>query len=126
VRALAAREPALAGAFGISLVALLGLPPFSLFASELGVARAGFASGHGWAVAVAFTLMLVAFAAIVRHGARMLLGPPEPSTAPPPPPTRGRGLAWLGIGLTTAAVLGLYLGPLGDVLDAATVVAGGR
>jgi hydrogenase-4 component F len=127
VRALAARAPGLAGAFGISLVALLGLPPFSLFASELGVARAGFASGHGWAVAVAFTLMLVAFVAIARHGARMLLGPPAaPSTAPPPSPRRGRGLVWLGAGLTTAAVLGLYLGPLGDVLDAATVVAGGR
>jgi hydrogenase-4 component F len=127
VRALAARQPGLAGAFGVSLVALLGLPPFSLFASELGVARAGFASGHGWAVAVAFTLMLVAFVAIARHGARMLLGPPDAlSTAPPPSPHRGRGLVWLGIALTTAAVLGLYLGPLGDVLDAATVVAGGR
>jgi hydrogenase-4 component F len=129
VRALATREPGLAGAFGISLVAMLGLPPFSLFASELGVARAGFASGQGWAVAVAFTLMLVAFVAIARHGARMLLGPPAPATAPPPLPPhpgRGRGLVWLGIGLAAAAVLGLYLGPLGDVLAAATVVAGGR
>jgi hydrogenase-4 component F len=127
VRALAARQPGLAGAFGISLVALLGLPPFSLFASELGVARAGFASGHGWAVAVAFTLMLVAFVAIARHGARMLLGPPAAqSTAPPPSVHRGRGLVFLGIGLTTAAMLGLYLGPLTDVLDAAAVVAGGH
>jgi hydrogenase-4 component F len=128
VRALAAREPRLAAAFGISLVALLGLPPFSLFTSELGVARAGFASGHGWAMAVAFTLILVAFAAIARHGVRMLLGPPDQTTAPTPLPgrVRGRGLAWLGIGLTAAAVLGVYLGPLNDVLDAATVVAGGR
>ena len=127
VRALAARQPGLAGAFGVSLVALLGLPPFSLFASELGVARAGFASGHGWAVAVAFTLMLVAFVAIARHGARMLLGPPAAqSTAPPPSVHRGRGLVFLGIGLTTAAMLGLYLGPLTDVLDAAAVVAGGH
>jgi len=115
VRGLAARQPALAATFGISLVALLGLPPFSLFASELGVARAGFTSGHGWAVAVAFTLVLVAFAAITRHAGAMLLGPPPPG----PPSAGGRGLAVLGGGLAVAAVLGLYLGPLRHVLDAA-------
>jgi hydrogenase-4 component F len=124
VRGLAADQPALAATFGLGLIALLGLPPFSLFASELGIARAGFASENGWAVAPAFALILIAFAAIARHGTGMLLGPP----AGPPSPrgNRIRGLPWLGLGLTTAAVLGVYLGPLRPVLDAAAIIAGGR
>jgi hydrogenase-4 component F len=125
VRGLAMREPALAATFGISLIALLGLPPFGLFASELGLARAGFTSGHGWAVAIAFVLVLVAFGAIVRHGAGMLLGaaPPRPEG----PATGGHRLPLLAAGLVAAAVLGIYLGPLAQLLDAAaTVVVGGR
>ncbi|MEV1179638.1 proton-conducting transporter membrane subunit, partial [Nonomuraea sp. NPDC049784] len=67
VRGLMATAPMLAGAFALGLLALLGLPPFSLFASELGIARAGFAAGLGWAIAVALVLMLVIVAAIGRH-----------------------------------------------------------
>ena len=47
VRALLARRPALGGVFGVGLVALLGLPPFSLFTSELLMARAEFEVGLG-------------------------------------------------------------------------------
>ena len=36
-------------ASALGVLALLGFPPFSLFASELGIARAGFAAGLGWA-----------------------------------------------------------------------------
>ncbi|RQX09260.1 proton-conducting transporter membrane subunit, partial [Micromonospora inaquosa] len=88
VRGLAGRHPALAGSLGLALLALLGLPPFSLFASELGIARAGLAAGHGWAIAVAFALVLISFAALARHGAGMLLGPPDPSLIPISEPTR--------------------------------------
>jgi hydrogenase-4 component F len=124
IRGLAIRQPALAATFGVGLIALLGLPPFSLFASELGIARAGYVAGQGWAVAVAFALVLVAFAAIVRHATRMLLGPPD---SPPSQRSPGvGGLAWLGLGLTVAAVLGVYLGPLRPVLDAAAIIAGGH
>jgi hydrogenase-4 component F len=125
VRGLAARRPGLAATFGISLIALLGLPPFSLFASELGIARAGFAAGHGWAVAAAFALILIAFAAIIRHSTGMLMG------TPPPRPTGATGgsvtLALLATGLVATAALGITLGPLGQLLDAAaTVVTGGQ
>jgi hydrogenase-4 component F len=126
VGGLATRQPALAATFGVSLVALLGLPPFSLFASELGVARAGLGTGHGWAVAIAFTLTLVAFAAIARHATKMLLGSPlPPSPRPNGTHARPAGLIFLACGLAAAALLGVYLGPLGQLLDAAaTVVAG--
>jgi hydrogenase-4 component F len=124
VRGAIASSPVTAGLFGIAVVALLGLPPFPLFASELGIARAGFAAGYGWAVALAFALALVAFAAIVRHGAGMLLGP---APADPPRPYR-TGLSWLplALGLLVAATLGVWLGPLRILLDNAATIAAGR
>ncbi|GFJ96646.1 hypothetical protein Prum_102880 [Phytohabitans rumicis] len=93
VRGLVARHPALAGAFGLALLALLGMPPFSLFASEIGIARAGLTSGTGWATAAAFILVLVAFAALTRNSAGILLGAPNPAPATDPP-TPPAGHAW--------------------------------
>ncbi|BCB84779.1 proton-conducting transporter transmembrane domain-containing protein [Phytohabitans suffuscus] len=128
VRGLATRQPALAGTLGLALLALLGLPPFSLFASELGIARAGLSAGQGWAVAAAFGLVVVAFAALARNGAAMLLGEPQPTTDPPTSSGRPRAaaIAPLAVGLAAAAALGVSLGPLRDLLHAATttIVAG--
>ena len=47
VRGLLARRPLVGGSFGLALLALLGFPPFGLFASELAIARAGFSARHG-------------------------------------------------------------------------------
>ena len=106
VRGLAARDPVLAGCLGFGVLAIIAFPPFSLFASELGIATAGFAAGLGWATAAALVLVLVIAAALVGHTSRMLLGAPTqdpaPSTADPhaaapgpwrqrSPPARGRG-----------------------------------
>ncbi len=91
MRGFAARSPLIGGAFGAAVLALLGFPPFSLFASELAVFRAGFAAGLGWAVAAALALLLVATAAIAAGTARMLLGGPGPGTATfPSRPRPGR------------------------------------
>ena len=56
------------------MLALLGFPPFPLFASELALARAGFAAHLGWIIAAALVLLLVAFAGLAGHAGRMLLG----------------------------------------------------
>ncbi|MGV8976697.1 MAG: proton-conducting transporter membrane subunit [Cellulomonas sp.] len=80
VRGLLARRPVLAGTFALGLAALLGLPPFSLFVSELALARAAADAGLGWAVAVALVLLLVVFVAIASHGAGMLFGRPGITT----------------------------------------------
>src|SRR5256885_15930129 len=64
VRALATRMPLLAGLLGLAVLALLGFPPAALFASELGIARAGATAGLTWVTATAFTLVVVAFAAV--------------------------------------------------------------
>lgn len=144
VRGLAARDPALAGCVGLGMLALLGFPPFSLFASELGLFRAAFAAGLGWPVAVVLLLVLVITAALLAHSAHMLLGdaplrPAEPaprSAAPPsntvgpttgsvaaaipaaPPAERSpvSTIAVLAVGLTACAVLGLTTGSLQQLL----------
>ncbi|MCE7007008.1 hydrogenase [Kibdelosporangium philippinense] len=129
VRGLAARHPVLAGGIGFGILALIGLPPFSLFASELGVFRAGFAAGMGWLTAVAVVLVLIIAAALVTHTSRMLLGaaPDGPGTATRtrrlPVPT---ALALIG-GLVACAVLGVTAGPLTTLLHlAADTLVGAR
>ena len=131
VRGLAGRAPLLAGTLGVGLLALLGLPPFSLFASELGMFRAGFAAGLGWAVSLALLSMLVIFAAVASHAGDMLLGtrtdPPaerDPASAVAlrlPATTAAALLA----GLATCAVLGVTAWPLRALLHAAALVAAG-
>jgi hydrogenase-4 component F len=119
VRGALAFAPATAALFGVSLVALLGLPPFALFASELTLARAGFTADLGPAIAAALLFVLVAFAAIVRHTAGMLLGPSTIERE------ERVGLRWLplGLGLVAAATLGIWLGPLQPLLDHAALIA---
>ncbi len=117
VHGLAARQPVLAGCLGFGVLALIGLPPFSIFASELGIARAGFTEGIGWATATALVLVVVIAAALVGHTSRMLLGaPPDgPPTAPLP---RSTGIALVG-GLLVAAALGIGTGPVMVLIDSA-------
>ncbi|QID39829.1 hydrogenase [Streptomyces albus] len=118
VRGLLAQSPWLGALFGLAVVALLGFPPFSLFASELGIARAGFAAGAGlgWVVAAALVLVLIAFAALATRTARMLLGPGEPTGESP-------SALWpLVMGLAACAALGIAAGPLGDLLTQAAAV----
>lgn len=124
VRGQASKAPLLAGTFALGLLALLGMPPFSLFASELGLARAGFAAGLGWPVAAALVLMLVIVAAVTRHTRHMLLGD-GPYVGPGGVVTLPRSLAVpLVAGLAVCAVLGVTLGPLHSLLQAAAVIAG--
>jgi hydrogenase-4 component F len=115
VRGLIARHPALATAFGLGVLALIGLPPFSLFASELGIVRAGFTAGLGWPTTAALVLVLVVAAALITRTSRMLLGPP--STAEIPATSIPIALAG---GLLACAVIGVVAGPLPALLDLAT------
>ncbi len=94
VRGVLARTPALGAAFGLAVVALLGLPPFSLFASEVALARAGFAAGLGWPTGLALLLVLAAFAALAVRTGQLLLGPaPAGPTHPVPAATTAGGPA---------------------------------
>jgi len=120
VPALLSRRPALGGIFGFGLVALLGLPPFSLFASELNMLRAEVAAGLGWAAAIALVCMAVIFAAVMAHGRHLLLGeaPAQGSRAATP-----RIVAVpLVAGLLACAFLGVSAWPLQPLLHAAAQV----
>ncbi len=124
VRGLLARRPLIGVTFGLGLLALLGLPPFSLFASEVGIARAGLAGGMGWAVTVALVLALVAFGAVLVHGQHMLLGEGVPTTEHRTSGARGAPLV---AGLVVCAALGVSIWPIDHLLHAAAnIVAGTR
>ncbi|MEV0718630.1 proton-conducting transporter membrane subunit [Asanoa sp. NPDC050611] len=125
VRALATRMPLLAGLFGLALLALLGFPPAALFASELGIARAGATAGLTWTVVVAYALVVVAFVAITAHTGRMLLGPP-PVTATTDPPAAFTLTAAMPLiaGLVGVAALGITLGPVSSLMTAAASIVG--
>ena len=130
VHGLGARDPVLAGLIGLGVLALLGFPPFSLFASEFGIFRAGFGTGLGWPTAVALVFVLIITAALFSHASHMLLGNPParvegPGTATAPDRTAASTTAALGAGLAACAVLGLTAGPLQHLLFLAADILGG-
>ncbi len=84
ISGLLARRPTLAGIFGFGVLSLVALPPFSLFVSELTMARAEVDAGLWWAVAISLVCLSVIFAAVTRHARQILLGTPSPDAAPSP------------------------------------------
>ena len=124
VSGLLARSRLLGLGFAGGLVALLGLPPFALFASELGIARGTAAAGFQWQLGLALILVVVAFAALARHGAAMLLGPAPEGLGPLLVPRAAAGP--IVVGLAGCLALGVAAGPLVGLLqDAARVVVTG-
>lgn len=125
IKALARRQPALAGIFTAALLALLGFPPFSLFASELALARAGFDAHLGAVIATALLLLLIAFAGFAAGGGRMLLGGDDAETAPPPPTAPALSLPArfpLITALVVLAGLGITAYPISTLLTTAAGV----
>jgi hydrogenase-4 component F len=127
VRGLGATAPVLAVTFGLAIAALLGFPPAAVFASELGIARAGTDAGLGWAIATGFVLALLAFAAITARTGRMLLGPPDTTTPAPAGEAatmNAVAAAPLVLGLLAVAALGISTGPLTSLLHNAAAIIG--
>jgi hydrogenase-4 component F len=73
-RGLLTALPGTGALFALGVLALVGLPPFSLFASEVLLIRAGWSSGHHALTAVVLVFLLIAFASLVHQAQRMLLG----------------------------------------------------
>lgn len=120
VPALLSRRPVLGGIFGFGLVALLGLPPFSLFVSELNMIRAEAAAGLGWAAALALVCMAVIFAAVMTHGRHLLLGDAPPGEQPQATPRIVT--VPLTAGLAACVLFGVSAWPLQPLLHAAAQV----
>jgi hydrogenase-4 component F len=123
VTAVLARSRMLATAFAVGVVALLGLPPFALFASELSIGR-GLTRAHlGWALGIALLVMLVAFAALAVNTSRMLLGTPAAGAPAIALPATITGA--LVVGIVACLALGVTAGPLTHLFGTAATVLGG-
>jgi hydrogenase-4 component F len=109
VRGLRRAMPWTGAGFLAGTLALVGLPPFGLFASEVLILRAGFASGQPWAAGVAVALLVLVFGGVLRAVNRMLHG------APPEDMATAELSAWplvpVGVNLVLLVLLGLGLPP---------------
>ena len=82
VRGLLARMPRTGAAFLAGMLALMGLPPFGLFTSEVMIFGAGFREGWGAVAAVGLAVLVAAFAGLLRATQAMCYGVPEREPAP--------------------------------------------
>jgi hydrogenase-4 component F len=122
VHGLVARRPVIGVSFGLSLLGLLGLPPFVLFATEIAIINAGFAQGLGWVMAIAAVLLLVVFGAVLLHAKQMLFGIPDEHERRTPTATAFARPLLLGLAAFTA--LGISIWPIQQLLHtAARIVA---
>jgi len=123
VSGVLARSPMIGVTFLVGLAVLLGLPPFAMFASELSISRALADANLGWALGAALLFVAVAFAALVRNGSAMILGPPAAGS---PAITVPRSVAAaLVAGVILSVVLGLTIGPLLELFQTAATLLGG-
>ena len=116
ITGLLARRPVLGGIFGVGLLALVGFPPFSIFVSELSMARAEVDVGLWWAVAISLVCLGVIFGAIGMHARQMLLG--EPATAGTVATARSVAVPLVSA-LVVVALLGVLAWPLQSLLQSA-------
>jgi hydrogenase-4 component F len=72
VTGLLARLPVSGPLFLLAMLALLGMPPFGLFVSEVMIIGAGVSGGHMAAALTALALLVIAFAGLLRAVQRML------------------------------------------------------
>ena len=122
IRGLFTRRPGVAVPFLVGMVALLGLPPFSLFFSEVAIVIAGVQRGLAWVMAVAVVLMLVLFAGLVRHTSAVMFGQLD-TEEPPDNATHGPWFP-LALALGATAVIGFAAGPFSTILVRAAAVLG--
>lgn len=122
---LARRHPGLALLFGLSAMALVGLPPMSGFWAKLLVLREAFATGHTvWAL-MALAVSTLTLYSMLKIWLEAFWRPhPEPDWQPAP----GRlWPAWTATGLLTGLILALslYPQPVLVYLQAAAATLGG-
>ncbi|MDX9872740.1 MAG: hydrogenase 4 subunit F [Clostridia bacterium] len=116
--------PLTGGAFFLGILAIAGLPPFSIFASELNIIIAAFTSGH-IAVGSVFTFQIAAaFAAIAYALFRMFFGTPAENHNHEDNPAGNAVILAL---LAAILITGFYLPPFLQTLfaSAARIVYGG-
>jgi hydrogenase-4 component F len=104
IRGLLAVAPIGATLLMLAALSLAGVPPFSIFVSELMVLRAGIGDGHWVAIAIFLAMVVIIFAGLLHHVGGMAFGKPTAAA--------GRGAeAWSPlIGMVLLAAIMILLG----------------
>ncbi len=111
--------------FVLAVLALTGVPPFSIFQSEFTILSGGMAAGHEWLTALFIACVVAIFAGFLRHLVQMNLGMPRDEMP------RAVVCPWkLGvlIGLASVvSVLGFWLpAPLFELVQRSARIIGGE
>jgi hydrogenase-4 component F len=116
--------PATGVVFLMATLAIVGMPPFSLFQSEFLIVRAAFAAGHYIPTALFILFGTGIFAGAALHVGAMVLGPASPEPVTPLAPWRDFSMLALAAVLV---IIAFWLpGPLLELIrGAANVVSGG-
>src|SRR5450830_2623 len=77
IRGLFAVAPIGATFLMLAALSLAGVPPFSIFVSELMVLRAGIGHGHWVAIAIFLAMVVIIFAGLLHHAGAMVFGEPR-------------------------------------------------
>ncbi|BBZ72244.1 proton-conducting transporter transmembrane domain-containing protein [Mycobacterium paraseoulense] len=123
IGAVLRRSRLVGAALAVGVVVLLGLPPFAMFASELGIVRSLADARLTWALAVGMLLVAVGFAALARNAGRILLGAPAAAPEIAVPRTVAAALV---VGIAASIALGVTAGPLTDLFTTAAGEVGGH
>jgi hydrogenase-4 component F len=81
IRGMLAVAPIGATLFMIAALSLAGVPPFSIFVSELMVLRAGIGQGHWLAIGIFLAMVVIIFAGLLHHVGAMVFGEPTPTAS---------------------------------------------
>jgi len=76
IRGLLTVAPVGATLLMLAALSLAGVPPFSIFVSELMVLRAGIGQGHWVAIAIFLAMVVIIFAGLLHHVGAMAFGEP--------------------------------------------------
>jgi len=105
IRGLLTLSPALGWGLMLGSLAILGMPPFGVFASEFLILTTAMRE-QPWATPLLLLALGVAFAAVFGRAQSMVFGPPSVSKLPEPP-----SLLPVFVHLALVLMLGLWIPP---------------
>jgi len=116
---LGRKNPLLAGIFAVLMLSFAGIPLTGGFIGKWAVFSAAWRGGYSWLVLAAVAASLVAAYVYLRVIVTMFFAPPAEGVTV----GRASGLTWVpvGLGALATAWLGLFPGPLLDLVDAASI-----
>ena len=124
IQGLLAVAPVGATLLMLAALSLAGVPPFSIFVSELIVLRAGIGHGHWVAIAIFLAMVVIIFAGILHHVGAMAFG--EPTAAASREPEAWSPLLGMMLLAAIMILLGLTIPPSFDrLLQRATEIVVG-